>query len=244
MLDPNIWRNHKFGYLSTIARLLFIGMITLADDEGRLQALPRFLKASIFPYDDVKEDDIISALQECLDTQLVQHYKNGLYEYCVLFGWEEHQTIRRDLFKKSTIPEPPALQPRNVTVTPALQPRNVTVTPALLNKETNKVNKQIKIINKEQQNIYQFYESNFELLRPYNSEELKDLENTYNHDKVLEALKIAVKAGNRNLRYVEGVLKKEGAKDEQPPTARRKNPIKRVTESSLRAAELAKRKNQ
>jgi len=98
-------------------------------------------------------------------------------------------------------------------------------------------------VKKEQQNIYQFYENNFELLKPHNSEILKDLEDTYTHDKVLEALKIAVKSGSRNLRYVEGVLKKNEVNNEKPPAARRKHAIKRVTESTLRAAELAKRKN-
>lgn len=60
--------------------------------------------------------------------------------------------------------------------------------------------------------VFKFYEDNFEIIKPHNAEVIKDLESTYGATKLLEAMKIAVKAGNRNLRYVEGILKKPNSK--------------------------------
>lgn len=65
-----------------------------------------------------------------------------------------------------------------------------------------------KTTTNQQQNIFTFFEEHFELLKPYNTEVLKDYEIEYGDDKVLEALKIAVKRNKRNLSYVEGILKK------------------------------------
>ena len=35
MIDPQIWRNEKIGSLSDTGRLLFIGIFSQADDDGR-----------------------------------------------------------------------------------------------------------------------------------------------------------------------------------------------------------------
>ena len=35
MIDPNIWDSEDFSKLSILGRLLFIGMFSNADDEGR-----------------------------------------------------------------------------------------------------------------------------------------------------------------------------------------------------------------
>ena len=35
MIDASLWANEKFGELPMVARLLLIGMITIADDQRR-----------------------------------------------------------------------------------------------------------------------------------------------------------------------------------------------------------------
>ena len=44
MIDPNIWQSEDFNSLSLMGRLLFIGMFSNADDEGRGIANPVFLR--------------------------------------------------------------------------------------------------------------------------------------------------------------------------------------------------------
>jgi len=55
----NTWRDKKIARLSLEARLLFVAWITLADDEGCLEADPETLKIAVFPADNaVSLEDI------------------------------------------------------------------------------------------------------------------------------------------------------------------------------------------
>ena len=40
MIDPNIWQSEDFSKLSTLGKLVFIGLFSLADDEGRGRSNP------------------------------------------------------------------------------------------------------------------------------------------------------------------------------------------------------------
>ena len=52
MIDPSIWINEDFGTLSSLADLVFIGLFSIADDEGRCKASLASIKAVRFPYKD------------------------------------------------------------------------------------------------------------------------------------------------------------------------------------------------
>lgn len=52
MIDPNIWQSEDFSKLSTLGKLVFIGLFSLADDEGRGRCNPVFLKSTLFPYEE------------------------------------------------------------------------------------------------------------------------------------------------------------------------------------------------
>ena len=65
MIDPSIWINEDFGTLTNLAKLVFIGLFSIADDEGRGKASPAYIKAVLFPYnDDLRIADIEKALSE------------------------------------------------------------------------------------------------------------------------------------------------------------------------------------
>jgi hypothetical protein len=51
-IKPEMWADEKVGQLSRDARLLFVGLITMADDEGRLRGCPAAILGHVFPYDD------------------------------------------------------------------------------------------------------------------------------------------------------------------------------------------------
>ena len=53
MLDSGLWSNEHFAQLPPMARLLLIGMINHADDQGRIKAHPAYLRSIVFPYDDI-----------------------------------------------------------------------------------------------------------------------------------------------------------------------------------------------
>lgn len=48
MIDPNIWQSEDFSKLSTLAKLVFIGLFSQADDEGRGRAKPIYIKSILF----------------------------------------------------------------------------------------------------------------------------------------------------------------------------------------------------
>ena len=54
MIDCGMWQNERFAEMPMGARLLQIGMINHADDQGRLKANPAWLRAQIFPYDNME----------------------------------------------------------------------------------------------------------------------------------------------------------------------------------------------
>jgi len=94
-IKPEIWRSRHVMNLSRDARLLFVGLITQADDHGRGLADPKQIKADIFPGDDVTGADIAAWLAECVAQFLVVTYDGGdkFGEIYQLVGWAEHQKI-------------------------------------------------------------------------------------------------------------------------------------------------------
>lgn len=64
-IKPEFWTDKKVASLSYLARLLFIGLWNLCDDEGRFLADPRIIKGSLFPLDDkTTTEDVAGALSE------------------------------------------------------------------------------------------------------------------------------------------------------------------------------------
>lgn len=104
MIDPSIWQSEDFSRLSTLAKLVFIGLFSLADDEGRGRCNSVFLKSSIFPYDEsIRSADIDKTLSEISSNMSVIFYScNGSSYYC-LYNWNTWQKI--DKPTESKIPE-------------------------------------------------------------------------------------------------------------------------------------------
>lgn len=96
MIDPSIWINEDFGTLSTLSKLVFIGLFSLADDEGRGKASPAYIKAVLFPYkEDLRIADIEKALQEVSSKMSVIFYSCDENMYYTLTSWDTFQTINK-----------------------------------------------------------------------------------------------------------------------------------------------------
>jgi hypothetical protein len=104
-IKPEMWADEKVGQVSRDARLLFVGLITMADDEGRLRGMPAAILGHVFPYD----DDALRKLRAWLASSRraasscpTQH---GGVTYFYLPGFVRHQVINKS--KASTLPGPP-----------------------------------------------------------------------------------------------------------------------------------------
>ncbi|MFO7774121.1 MAG: hypothetical protein R6U93_04815 [Dehalococcoidia bacterium] len=104
MISPEIWRNEKVANLPDAGRLLFIGTFSNADDDGRLKASPRYLRALIFPYDDKTEHEVRELRDKCDELGLIRVYGRNGQEYLDIPGWSEHQHIRKDRYNQSKLP--------------------------------------------------------------------------------------------------------------------------------------------
>lgn len=104
MIDPSMWINEDFGTLSTLAKLVFIGLFSNADDEGRGKASPAYIKAVLFPYnDDLRIADIEKTLLEISSKMSVIFYSCDENKYYTLTSWDRWQKI--DKPTNSQIPE-------------------------------------------------------------------------------------------------------------------------------------------
>jgi hypothetical protein len=63
-IKPEFWKDEEIAALDPFARLLFIGLWGMADNEGRLEDRPKRIKAEIFPYDDVDIEKLLHSLTE------------------------------------------------------------------------------------------------------------------------------------------------------------------------------------
>lgn len=71
-IKPQFFLNEELSELPAIVRLLFIGLWTQADREGRLLDRPKRLKAELFPYDNF---DVDKGLNQLSDAGFIFRYK-------------------------------------------------------------------------------------------------------------------------------------------------------------------------
>ncbi|MEA4854222.1 MAG: hypothetical protein VB082_08125 [Christensenella sp.] len=106
MIDPNIWQSEDFARLSVLARLVFIGLFSNADDEGRGRAKPMYVKSNLFPYDeDMRVTDIEKSLSEIAAFLSITFYTADENQYYSLDHWKGWQRV--DKPQPSKIPPPP-----------------------------------------------------------------------------------------------------------------------------------------
>lgn len=116
-IKPALWDSESLGRLSCLARLTFIGMISLADDDGRGRAGARFLMGRIHTYaKDVDEAAIAQALQDLRRAGCVVLYDLDEVAYYYLPGWKSNQLINRP--SPSILPPPPGYDEKDAPPPP------------------------------------------------------------------------------------------------------------------------------
>lgn len=105
-IKPGFFSNEHLAELDFATRLLFIGMWTEADREGRLEDRPRRLKMALFPADNV---DINRMLDDLDHLGFIKRYTVGDVKAIQVINWAKHQNPHVKE-AKSTIPEMPGLE--------------------------------------------------------------------------------------------------------------------------------------
>lgn len=115
-IKPGFFINDDLVELPFATRLLFIGLWTLADREGRLDDRPKKIKMSIFPADEV---DVDSALTDLANAKLIERYAVDDKGFIEITNFTKHQSPHVKE-QPSTIPAP--YKPETSTVRAALIP--------------------------------------------------------------------------------------------------------------------------
>jgi hypothetical protein len=92
-IKPEFPQSETVGRLSRDARLLFIMLWTIADDEGRLRASSRMLASLLYPYDDDARGLMDGWLDELEREECVRRYEVEGSTYLEIVKWLEHQKI-------------------------------------------------------------------------------------------------------------------------------------------------------
>jgi hypothetical protein len=101
-IRPGFFANELLGELPPLVRLLFAGLWTIADREGRLLDRPKKIKAELLPYDNLNAD---KALTELAAHDFIERYKVDGKQYIQVKNWAKHQRPHpRE--ESSTLPSP------------------------------------------------------------------------------------------------------------------------------------------
>src|SRR5215471_13321542 len=122
-LPTRFFKDADIMNVSKDAQLILVGLVLLADDEGRELAHPRLLSREI----DYPPQQIEAALQELVENDLVVLYQAGKHCYYSLTRWSQWQSISSQKMTPSKYPAPPAtaLVPADVSEASAMTETDV-----------------------------------------------------------------------------------------------------------------------
>jgi len=103
-IKPEFFLHDRLAELSPLHRLLFVGLWTQADRDGRLKDRPRRIKVAVLPYDDADVDAMLDDLHR--GGFLVRYAVDG-DQFIEITGFSKHQSVNVKE-PKSTIPPPPS----------------------------------------------------------------------------------------------------------------------------------------
>jgi hypothetical protein len=107
-IKPTFWSDEAVAELSRDARLLLVGLISFADDEGRFLASTSAISGYVFPHDDLAHTRLRKWLDEIESVGVIRLYSVNRREYGAFPNYRKHQKINRP--QASTLPEPPILR--------------------------------------------------------------------------------------------------------------------------------------
>jgi hypothetical protein len=103
-LPTRFFKDADIMNVSKDGQLILVGLVLLADDEGRELAHPRLLSREI----DYPPQQIEAALAELVENDLVVLYQAGKHRYYSLTRWNQWQSISSQKMIPSKYPAPPA----------------------------------------------------------------------------------------------------------------------------------------
>ncbi|PXX33936.1 hypothetical protein [Undibacterium pigrum] len=105
-IKPGFFTNDALAELPALGRLLFAGLWTIVDREGRVEDRIKKIKAEVLPYDDCDIDALLESLHE---RGFIQRYTVDGNRYIQICKWSVHQNPH---FKENESCIPSPVEPR------------------------------------------------------------------------------------------------------------------------------------
>jgi hypothetical protein len=138
-IKPSFFKNEFLAECEPMARLLFIGLWTLADSQGRMEFRPMRIRAELFPYENC---DILGLLKQLSDKGFVRAYESGDMKVLEIPTFGEHQRCHPDERDEGLPPSDESAQtivfseqntkPGNPTLEPGNPPASCAFNPLIL----------------------------------------------------------------------------------------------------------------
>lgn len=213
MISPEIWDSENFSKLSILAKLVFIGMFSNADDEGRGKAKAAFLKSKLFPYDEsMRVADVESALDEVAENMSVTMYSHDGNEYYSFDNWKKWQKVDK--------PSPSNIIPydsESCNIIRGTFREHSPNVPRTLppNRIENKKNRKEDKTTEDNtappvavpQNIIDTFQNNIAPLTPIVMQAIEDWLDDVDARMIEWAIREAAEHNKRNWKYIEGILR-------------------------------------
>lgn len=103
-VKPSFWSDPGVSALRRDARLMLVGLISSADDEGRFIASATAIGGYVFPHDDLPAKTVRQWRDEIAKTGVIVLYSVDGLEYGWFPNWKKHQRISKP--QPSIIPGP------------------------------------------------------------------------------------------------------------------------------------------
>lgn len=98
-IKPEMWTDERLTECSLSARLLFIGLLNFADDNGNQVYSAKRIKMQVFPADNI---ETLPLIEELITHGLLIEYSVSGEKYLNIKGFKKHQVINRP--SKTDIP--------------------------------------------------------------------------------------------------------------------------------------------
>lgn len=109
-IKPEFFTHRELAGCTPHARLLAIGLLTMADCEGRMELIPMQVHAGVFPWE--ASVCVSELLQELQRVGYVQKYTDSGRDYLQIVNFVKHQRITgKEAQQRSKLPEPKEISP-------------------------------------------------------------------------------------------------------------------------------------
>jgi hypothetical protein len=102
-VKPEFWQDEKMSKLDPMTRLVFLGLISMADDAGRLIDNIKFIDAFIFPETEHSAKDSLGILARL--SRICRYTSESGQKLIQITNWDRHQRV--DNPNKYVLPAPP-----------------------------------------------------------------------------------------------------------------------------------------